>query len=111
VRNGELAQISRIEEKKEALAYFGSVFKETTGNKYVPTYGRDYKILGDLLKHEELEEVKRRVDRFFGGKDEWVREKGYTIPIFKSKFNSLLEGGASGKSSIPESLRPYIQQH
>jgi hypothetical protein len=57
--------------------------------RYVVNYGRDGAIVKDLLAVHPLEVLTAKMKAFFLSHDEWLTEHGYTIPIFKSRSNSL----------------------
>lgn len=88
----------------ECLKYFGKVFEEKTGSAYHADFGKDGAIFKSLLKQFQKEEIFRRIDKFFEKQDDFLDKAGYTVGVFKSRFNSLSER----KDGIPERFKQYV---
>ena len=80
------------EERKKTnkvFAYFCEGWQRKNGKKYSPNYGKDKKIFKDLLQEHSEEEIQTCVDKFFTLKDDFAKQGGYTVGVFKSQFNRL----------------------
>lgn len=79
---------------KEFLEYFGSEWSKWIGGGeiYPCNYGKDGSIIKGLLKTYGFEKLSALAARFFSLDDDWVRERGYTIGLFKSQIPKLLAG-------------------
>lgn len=79
---------------KEFLKYWGETFLQETGSPYTASFGKDGRLIKDLLKIHPLETLKELTRNFF--KDRNVREQvqqgriGYTIGIFFKEVNRLV---------------------
>ena len=73
---------------KEFLNYWGETFKKETGQPYVFSYGKEGKLLKDLLQVHSIETLQEAAREFF--KDEQCRRRGLTIGIFFQEINRLL---------------------
>jgi len=76
-------------EVKDILIFFGENFQQKYGSKYFCSFGKDTKLVKELLKSFSVEEIKKRIHRFFLRRDNFVETSGYTIGIFYTRFNSL----------------------
>ena len=79
---------------------FCKAHREKFGDEYPANFGKDKKILKDLAKLYGLEKVKGFMHRFFTEDNDWVREKGYTIGIFKSQIPKFISGKYGGIGGI-----------
>lgn len=68
---------------------FCEKFKEKTGEDYVCNFGKEGKILKELLKVKNFDRIKQLMDLFFLSEDKFIRDAGYTIGVFKSQINKL----------------------
>lgn len=91
-----------ISHSKELVQFFRSCFREVIGEDYVPTWGRDIKIMSDLLKYVKKDKIKVMIKHFFA-RDH--TEKSYGIRWFKVVFNDILAAHidvASKKMTNPD---------
>jgi len=77
--------------KPPFLKHFGKKFKEKMGSEYHASFGKDGKIFKDLSNQFSKEDIFSRIDRFFECNDDFVINSGYTVGVFKSRFNSLIK--------------------
>lgn len=73
---------------KKFFDYWGETFLQETGQPYVFSFGKDGKLLKDLLAVHPLELLQETCRAFF--KDERCRLRGFAIGIFKLEINRLL---------------------
>ena len=73
---------------KQFEDYWGKTFLQETGKPYVFSFGKEGKLVGDLLKVHSLELLQDTVRAFF--KDERCKYRGLTIGIFFQEINRLL---------------------
>lgn len=73
---------------KEFFDYWGKIFQKETGQPYVFSFGKDGKLVKDLLKVHPLETLQEMIKAFF--QDEQCRRRGLTIGIFFQEINRLL---------------------
>ena len=76
---------------RDLVAYFGKKFEETIGWEYNANFGKDGKIMKDLVAHYKPEGVLDLIEEFFdmAKENEWVADK-LEIGVFKSVVNKLL---------------------
>lgn len=100
--NENLKDLKPIARKKEipnkidtvhakAIQYFCEEYQKKMAVKYVFHGGKDGTLIRDILKAIDLEDFKKRVDKFFSIDDGFVKEAGYTLGVFKSQINKLLK--------------------
>lgn len=85
-KDGETKSVSPVSELRD---HFYEQYRTKFGNEYVANYGKDGKILQDILKAIELGRAKILVTNFFAGNDEFVQKAGYTVGVFKSQINKI----------------------
>jgi len=73
----------------EVFNHFLKVYETKRKKKYIPTYGKDQKIIKDLLQHLEAEELKNLMGVFFESQDTFVMGSDYGLGVFKSQVNKL----------------------
>jgi hypothetical protein len=73
---------------KEFLNYWGKTFQRETGQPYVFSFGKDGKLIKELLQVHPLETLQNLTESFF--KDEQCKRRGLTIGIFFQEVNRLL---------------------
>lgn len=73
---------------KQFFDYWGETFQEETGKPYVFSFGKDGKLIKDLLNVHSLELLQDTTKAFF--KDERCKQRGLTIGIFFQEINRLL---------------------
>jgi len=72
---------------KEFFDHWAETFLQETGQPYVFSFGKDGKLIKDLLKVHRLELLQETCRAFF--KDERCRQRGLTIGIFFQEINRL----------------------
>lgn len=73
---------------KQFFEFWGETFLQETGKPYVLSFGKEGKLVKDLLKVHSLELLQDTVRSFF--KDERCKYRGLTIGIFFQEINRLL---------------------
>lgn len=68
------------------LKQFSRLYRENVGVEYVPSWGRDLKMFGDLLGTLPVEKLGELIDRYFA-----TERKTYSIPYFKCDINNLMQ--------------------
>jgi hypothetical protein len=69
--------------------YFCLKYKATLNKDFVANFGKDKKLIKDLLNIIKENELIPLIDRFFASDDEFIQKAGYTIGVFKSQINKL----------------------
>lgn len=77
---------------KEFFDYWGKAFLQETGQPYVFSFGKEGKLVKDLLKVHPLELLEESVNAFF--RDERCLHRGLTIGIFFQEINRLISSKA-----------------
>lgn len=83
--SGKKTPDSRV---KEFFDFWGDAFLQETGQPYVFSFGKDGKLIKDLLKVHPPEVLHDTARHFF--KDERCKQRGFTIGIFFQEINRLL---------------------
>jgi len=73
----------------EIFKYFSAKYVEKLGKCYIASYGKDKKLIKDMLGQATPERIKGLIDKFFERTDDFVKKAGYTVGVFKSCANSL----------------------
>lgn len=68
----------------EILQLFSRRYREEVGVEYVPTWGRDLKMFGELLGLFSVDKLGELIERYFT-----TPRKTYSIPFFKCAINDL----------------------
>jgi hypothetical protein len=69
--------------------YFCLKYKETLKVDYVANFGKDKKLVKDLLGVVKEDDLLPLIDNFFKSDDEFIQKSGYTLGVFKSQINKL----------------------
>lgn len=72
--------------------HFYSVYKEKLGVAYMADFAKDGAIFKKILTVVAEEKVLALIDRFFKEEDDFVRKAGFTVGVFKTQVNKLLQG-------------------
>lgn len=83
------------EENLRLFNVFRDKYREVVGVEYVPSWGRDMKIVNDLKVMVGIEEVEKRIERYF--QSDRGRRLGYSLVGFRLVFNELVDGGERKK--------------
>lgn len=88
---------------REIIEYFSSKFNELGYGKYIPNWARDIQIVNSMLDSIEKEELKLRMDKYFG--NEWYMEnQGADLKRFQSLINRFASReNANSNSESPGS--------
>ena len=85
-----------IEQSKKPLCdtnkvfnFFCNKYKEVFGKEYVANFGKDKKIIKDLLRIIPSDELEYLISLYFVTPDEYSEKAGYSVGMFKTKINSL----------------------
>lgn len=81
----------------EFIKKFCSQYTKITGKEYVVNWGKDGKIIKDLLVSLTFEELTERADGFFRSDDAFIKSAGYTIGVFSSQVNKIPKKKGGGK--------------
>jgi len=65
------------------------------GKKYPCNFGKEGKLVKDLLKVYEYDDLKKLAEAFFKSDDDFIRKSGYTIGVFRSMIPKLIAGNKS----------------
>lgn len=66
-------------------------FERKAGCKpVIDKYGKDGKLVKDMLKQMSVESLKELLPVFFTLDDDWLKQTNYSIGVFKSQINKLL---------------------
>ncbi|MGD0916647.1 MAG: hypothetical protein ABSB22_09320 [Thermodesulfobacteriota bacterium] len=92
---------------KEFFSYWGEIFQRETGQPYVFSFGKDGKLMKDLLQVHPLETLQSLTESFF--KDEQCKRRGLIIGIFFQEINRLLSQKAM--NPLEEARKRPERQH
>jgi len=70
--------------------YFYFKYKEAFKRAYVASFAKDGAIFKDLEKFIGSAELHKAIDKYFESEDEFIKRGGYTVGIFKSQINKLI---------------------
>ncbi|TEB15157.1 Bacteriophage replication protein O [Pelotomaculum sp. FP] len=92
---------------KNVLLYYAEEFKNKFGEDPVIDWGKDGKIIKDLLKPKSEEQLKAYLDAFFKSTDDWIRQSNYGIGVFKTQINKLIaeQSNKSQQKHIPRGFQ------
>jgi biotin operon repressor len=74
---------------KAYILEWNDPFFKKTGKPYVPSWGKEGKIVKDLLKVYSLDELRELRKEFFRSERPFIQNSGYTIGVFRSVINDL----------------------
>jgi hypothetical protein len=88
---GKVAKSRKMHPDTQALlSDFQHRFEAKWHTPYVPTFGRDYRLLSELLTAAGPDEVRDRLRLFFENGTRRTRDLGdYSVPAFRSAWNEL----------------------
>lgn len=84
---------------KIAIDYYYQKFRAKFGEKPVIDGGKDGALMKKLVETFGETRLKELIDLFFEIDDEFIRNSGYTIGVFKSQINKLITHQAAKKNS------------
>lgn len=88
INNGSSGKKTPDPKIKDFFTYWGETFLQETGQPYTFSYGKEGRLVKDLLKVHSLETLQEVTRAFF--KDEQCKRRGLTIGIFFQEINRLL---------------------
>lgn len=86
---------------KEFLNYWGESFQKETGQPYTFSFGKEGKLIKDLLHVHSIETLQDMTKVFF--RDEQCKRRGFTIGIFYQEINRLI--GLKGMNPLEQAKR------
>jgi hypothetical protein len=86
---------------KEFFSYWGETFQKETGYPYVFAFGKDGKLVKNLLSIHDLPTLQDSVKTFF--KDDQCKRRGFTIGIFFQEISRL--HGLKGMNPLEQAKR------
>ena len=78
-----------IKNARDAVMYFSSKFEEKFGLKYSANWGKDAKLMKELLETYGPELLAKMINIFLSEDDNWADKAGRTVGILKVRANSL----------------------
>jgi hypothetical protein len=84
---------------REALLFFCKCFERRFQAKYLPSFGRDGKLMKSVLAVHG-DRFGELLERFFDDDDEWVQQAGYTVPVFYSRINKYISASTGGRVAL-----------
>ena len=82
---------------------WGKTYSEKFNEAYTHDWGKEGKLVKEILNLHGIEKLRELRDAFFSSQDSWIKDKGYTIGVFKTQLNKL---NAARKGDEP--MRNYI---
>jgi len=95
LKNKSIPIQDRLKKSSEAhrnIYFFNNIYKEYIGVDYLINYGRDIKLMKDILKANGEEITQALIKEFFEwGEDQacWYHDKGRGVNMFKSQIDKL----------------------
>ena len=71
------------------LGVFYDKYEKRVGKKYVASFGKDGKLMKEMLKVVPEDQIVILMDSFFESTDTFIIQAGYTLGVFRVKINSL----------------------
>ena len=82
------------------------IWSQKFGKPYTPNWGKDGKLVKEMLKIHSLPELRELRDDFFRANDPFIAQSGYSIGFFKTMLNKLI---ASRKLDPVEQARQEMR--
>lgn len=86
-------------DQQQLVRCFGKFYREKIGEVYPPSWGRDMKMFGDLLKSYELGKLEELLEIYFE-----TESKIYSIPFFKVQLANVLQEWVRRKENKPTAM-------
>jgi hypothetical protein len=77
-------------EVNQAIGHYLELFEAATGEKAIITKGKDHQLIKTILTTYGIEKTLALLDAYFETADDFVKERGYSLGLFKSNLTSLL---------------------
>ena len=101
-RNRGTAQQRNPQVKRFLCDYRERFQRRSARGEYPPiAWGRDGKIVRELLKLYSYERLSDLLEQFFGNQDAWLKKRGYSLAAFRDALPSLLLGNFPDKPHRP----------
>jgi hypothetical protein len=103
-------------EMNQAIGYYLELFEAATGEKAIITKGKDHQLIKTILTTYGIEKTLALLDAYFETADDFVRERGYSLGLFKSNLTSLLvkykeqEADKKRRAAQDEANRKWAEQ-
>jgi len=88
LNNGRSQKKETDPKVKEFFSYWSETFSRETGQPYVFSFGKEGRLVKDLLQVHSLEALQEMTKLFF--RDEQCKRRGLTIGIFRTEVNRLI---------------------
>ncbi|MBV9469837.1 MAG: hypothetical protein JOZ57_11395 [Abitibacteriaceae bacterium] len=97
---------------KVLLHHYRDLFQQRSPTSEPPpiAWGRDGKIVKDLLQVYSQARLEALLQQFFACPDPWLRKRGYTLAAFREALPALLMEDRSGISSRTVQMTPRTGQ-
>ena len=66
------------------------IWSQKFGKPYTPNWGKDGKLIKEMLKIHSIQELRELRQEFFRSDDTFVKASDYSIGIFKTQINKLI---------------------
>lgn len=86
-------------DEKHLVQYFGKFYREKIGEVYPPTWGRDMKMFGELLKSYSVEKLEELLAIYFE-----IDRRIYSIPFFKVDLANVLQEWVRRRDNKPKAM-------
>lgn len=95
----------REKEKSAAVGRLFTHFRQQyalfVGRAYVPSFGRDKKLIAGWLDFLTEADVRQRMNYFFASEKAFFRERAWTVLTMAAEINNLAEGPLKDKERVP----------
>lgn len=84
--------MSEVAPSMVALSYWQRRHQEIIGSPYMTQFGKDNKIMKDIIATYDLEKTYKFIDLFFGMLmvDSFLQQSGASVGVFKTQIPKLL---------------------
>ena len=101
--NGEVFTEGKPE-VRSLLLFFSSEFVKKHSGPYNIQWGKDGKIMKDLIAVYGVEKLKELISAFFASNDMWIRQVGHSVGILSSTANKLLISLSDSNAGSPAEI-------
>jgi hypothetical protein len=82
---------------KKFIEWWSNQFQANFGAEYSVNWGKEGKLVQELLKTSSYIKLVRYAEQFFSDDDAFVKKAGYTIGVFSTQINKLKGNDGSGE--------------
>lgn len=75
---------------KTFILEWTEIWSQKFGKPYTPNWGKEGKLVKEMLKIHSLQELRELRQEFFRSDDSFVKNSDYSIGIFKTQLNKLI---------------------